>query len=97
MVTCIQQGDLFYSSGLHRNHVLATANTGEIRRHFRKNASEWTGRVEISQEEIPGSKCIMHQKIWYKFLGSEPLVQPRPEDNNHNFSNVKGTLGTYKN
>ena len=28
--TCIQQGYLFYSAGLHRNHVLATANTGEI-------------------------------------------------------------------
>ena len=28
--TCIQQGDLFYSAGLHRNHVLATANTGKI-------------------------------------------------------------------
>ena len=27
---CIQQGDLFYSAGLHRNHVLATANTGKI-------------------------------------------------------------------
>ena len=24
---CIRQGDLFYSAGLHRNHVLATANT----------------------------------------------------------------------
>ena len=25
--TCNQQGNLFYSSGLHRKHVLATANT----------------------------------------------------------------------
>ena len=25
--TCIRQGDLFYSAGPHRNHVLATANT----------------------------------------------------------------------
>ena len=56
METCIQQGDLFYSVGLHRNHVLAKANTGEIRRGFGKNAGEWTGRVEISKEEIPGSK-----------------------------------------
>ena len=54
--TCIQQGELFYSAGLQRNHVLATANTGEIRRGFGKNAGEWTGRVEISKEEIPGSK-----------------------------------------
>ena len=42
--TCIRQGDLFYSAGLHRNHVLATANTGENRRGFGKNAGEWTGR-----------------------------------------------------
>ena len=28
--TCLRQGDLFYSAGLHRNHVLATANTGKI-------------------------------------------------------------------
>ena len=25
--TCIRQGDLFYSAGLHRNHVPATAKT----------------------------------------------------------------------
>ena len=50
--TCIWQGDLFYSAGLRRNHLLATANTGEIGRGFGKNAGEWTGRVEISQEEI---------------------------------------------
>ena len=42
--TCLRQGDLFYSAGLHRNHVLATANTGEIGRGFGKNAGEWTGR-----------------------------------------------------
>ena len=36
--------------------MLATANTGEIGRGFRKNAGEWTGSVEISKEEIPGSK-----------------------------------------
>ena len=58
--TCIQQGDLFYSAGLHRNHVLATANTGEIRRGFGKNAGEWTGRIEISKEEILGSKRSMY-------------------------------------
>ena len=34
--TCIQQGDLFYSAGLQRNHVLATANTGKIGRGFGK-------------------------------------------------------------
>ena len=32
--TRIKQADLFYSAGLHRNPVLATANTGEIGRSF---------------------------------------------------------------
>ena len=54
--TYIRQGDLYYSAGLHRSHVLATANTREIGTGFGKNAGEWTGRVEISKEEIPGSK-----------------------------------------
>ena len=57
--TCIRQGDLFYSAGLHRNHVLATANTGEIGKGFGKNAGKWTRSVEISKEEIPGSKRSM--------------------------------------
>ena len=49
---CLWQSDLFYSVGLHRNHVLllATANTGEIGRGFGRNASEWTGRVGRSEE-----------------------------------------------
>ena len=51
MGTCIQQGDLFYSVGIHRNYVLATANTGKLGRGFGKNAGEWTGSVEISKEE----------------------------------------------
>ena len=53
---CTRQGDLSYSAGLHRNHVLATANTGEIGRGFGKNAGERTGMVEIRKEEISGSK-----------------------------------------
>ena len=53
---CIQQGDLFYSAGIHRNIVLATAKTGEIGTGFGNNAGEWTGRVKLSMEEIPGSK-----------------------------------------
>ena len=61
--TCIQQDNLFYSAGLHRNHVLATANTGEIGRGFGKNAGEWIRRVEISKEEIPGSKRSMYGYI----------------------------------
>ena len=59
--TCIWQSDLFYSAGLHRNHVLATADTGEIGRCFgKKNAGEWTGRVEVSKEEISSSKRNMY-------------------------------------
>ena len=50
-------------SNQHRNHVLATANTGKIGRGFGKNAVEWTGRVEISEEEIPGSKHSMYGYI----------------------------------
>ena len=30
--TFLRQGDLFYSVGLHRNYVLAPANTGKIGR-----------------------------------------------------------------
>ena len=41
--------------------VLATANTGKLGSGFgKKNAGEWTRRVEISKEEIPGSKRSMH-------------------------------------
>ena len=43
--------------------MLATANTGKIRRGFERNAGEWTGRVEISKEEIHGSKRSMYGYI----------------------------------
>ena len=39
--------------------MLATTNTGEIGKGFGKNAGEWTGRVEISKEKMPGSKRSM--------------------------------------
>ena len=61
--TCLRQSDLFYFAGLRRNHVLATANTGKIGRGFGKNAGEWTGRVEISKEEILGSRRSMYGYI----------------------------------
>ena len=61
--TCLWQGDRFYSAGLHRRHVLATANTGEIGRGYGKNAGEWTGRVEMSKEEIPDSKYSIYGYI----------------------------------
>ena len=70
--TCLRQGDLFYSAGLHRNHVLATTNTRKIGRGFGKNAGEWTGRVEISKEEIPGSKRSMYAyMLTYSRLSKE--------------------------
>ena len=37
----------------------ATANTGKTRERFLKNVGEWTGRLEISKEEIHGSKRCM--------------------------------------
>ena len=43
--------------------VLAAANTGKTVVRFWKNADEWTGRVEISKEEIPGSKRSMYGYI----------------------------------
>ena len=61
--TFIRQGDLFYSAGLHRNHVLAKANTGKMERSFGKNTGEWTRWVEISKEEIPGSKRSIYGYI----------------------------------
>ena len=42
---------------------LATANTGQSQKRLRKNVGEWTGRVEISKEEIPGSKRSMYGYI----------------------------------
>ena len=54
----MQQGDLFCSAGLHRNHVLATANTG-------KNSGEVLEKMQVngSKEEIPGSKRSMYGYI----------------------------------
>ena len=43
--------------------VLAAANTGKNWERFWKNAGEWTGRVEINEEEIPGSKRSMYGYI----------------------------------
>ena len=73
--TCIRKGDLLYSAGLHRNYVLATATTGKIGRGFGKNAREWTGKVEISTEDIPGSGRCMHGYILtiLQALEGEPM------------------------
>ena len=61
--TCIQQGDLFLFCRPTQDPVLATANTGKDLESFGKNAVERTGRVEISKEEIPGSKHSMYSYI----------------------------------
>ena len=46
----------------------------KIGRGIGKNAMEWTGRVEISKEEIPGSKCTMYGYILtYSKLQKEKL------------------------
>ena len=52
--TGIQQGDLFYSAGQRRKKL------GEV---LEKNAGERTGRVEISKEELSGSKRSMYGYI----------------------------------
>ena len=40
----------------------------KIGRGFGKNADEWTGRVEISKEEILGRKRSMYGYIYYSRL-----------------------------
>ena len=52
--------------------VLATANKGKTWERFGKNADEWTGRVEISKEEIPGSK-----RSKYDYITTSPGVEGR--------------------
>ena len=47
--TCIQQGDLFYSAGLHRKHLLATANTAEIGRGFGEKC-RWMDRTDRNKQ-----------------------------------------------
>ena len=61
--TCVQQGDLLYSAGLHRNRCLPQLTQENLGRDFGKNAGEWTGRVEINKEEIPGSKRSMYGHV----------------------------------
>ena len=61
--TYTPQVDLFSSAGLHRNRCLPQLTQEKLWRGFGKNAGEWTGRVEMSKEEIPGSKRSMHGNI----------------------------------
>ena len=41
-------------------YFILQANTGKIWRGFGKNAGDWTGRVEISKEDLPGSEHSMY-------------------------------------
>ena len=43
---------LFYSVGLHRNHVLATADTGKIGRGFGKKCGRMDRRGRNKQEKL---------------------------------------------
>ena len=44
-------------------YFILQVNTEKIGRGFGKNAVEWTGRVEISKDELPGSKRSMYGYI----------------------------------
>ena len=54
---------LFYSAGPHGNRCRPQPAQEKLGRGFGKYAGEWTVRVEISQEEIPGSRCSMRGYI----------------------------------
>ena len=43
--------------------MVDAANTVKILDRFGKNAGEWTGRVKISKEELPGSERSLHGNI----------------------------------
>ena len=47
------------SGDIHRNQCQPQLTQEKLVRGFGKNAGEWIGRVEISKEEIPGSKHSM--------------------------------------
>ena len=57
------QGDLFHSVGPHRNQCSPQPTQEKLMRFWKKKGGEWTGRVEISKEEIPGSKHSIYGYI----------------------------------
>ena len=60
-VVCnVEQGDLFHSAEQHRNLRWPQPTQKILGKGFGKNAGEWTGRVEISNEEISVSKRSMY-------------------------------------
>ena len=68
------------NTGTGVSHSQHTIN----RERFGKNAGEWTGRVEISKEEIPGSKCNMYIDL-LKALKGERLSSVFSPDGGFNF------------
>ena len=66
--TCIQQGDLFYSAGLHRNHVLATANTGKNRERFWKKC-RWMDRKCRNKQERSLAVSVACMAIYWPTPG----------------------------
>ena len=47
----------------HTGTGVTTANTEKLGRGRVENTGEWIGRVEISKEEIPGSRRSIHGYI----------------------------------
>ena len=52
--TCIQQGNLFYSAGLHRNHVLACVPTQE-------KSEEVLEKMQVSGHNQKAARVNMHK------------------------------------
>ena len=49
--------------------MLAAVNTHKIGGGLGKNAGEWTRRVEIGKEEIPGSKHSLYTDVLQALKG----------------------------
>ena len=58
--TCISRVTYFILQAYTGTGVSHSQRRKKILRGFGKNAGEWTGRVEISKEEIPGGKHSMY-------------------------------------
>ena len=80
MGTCIRQGDLFHSVGLHRNHVLATANTVKIRNGFGKNAGEWTKKSHQISKSLIRCYNIRHFMLEENSERSWKRIQKEEEE-----------------
>ena len=66
-------------------------------RGFGKNTGEWTGRIKISKEEIPGGKRSMHgSKYVGECLRWEKQFQNRPPPFLPQTYNCMPTYGDWK-